>query len=46
MQHFSINYLALMVAAIVRFVIGGIRYSPVLFGKTWQALTHCARPRR
>ncbi|MBV8475081.1 MAG: DUF1761 domain-containing protein [Acidobacteria bacterium] len=42
MQHFSINYVALLVAAITRFILGGIWYSPVLFGKPWQGLTRCS----
>jgi hypothetical protein len=32
----QISYLAAGAAAIVTFVIGGIWYSPVLFGKIWQ----------
>src|SRR5947209_4346317 len=42
MQHFSINYLALVVAAIARFVFGWIWYSPLLFGKRWMSLTNCS----
>lgn len=41
MQHFPINYLALLVAAIVRLFIGAIWYSPLLLGKRWQALVQC-----
>ena len=41
MQHFPINYVALLVAAVARFIVGGIWYSPALFGKPWQGLTHC-----
>jgi hypothetical protein len=33
-----INYLAVLVAAIVIFVLGGLWYSPVLFVKKWMAL--------
>lgn len=32
----SINYLAVLVAALSTFLIGGLWYSPVLFGKIWQ----------
>jgi hypothetical protein len=32
------NYLAVLVAAIVMFVLGGLWYSPVLFMKKWVAL--------
>lgn len=39
---FAVNYLAVVVAAVVAFVIGGIWYGPV-FGKRWMALL--ARPR-
>ena len=39
MHHFpAINYLAVLVAAIVIFVLGGLWYSPVLFAKRWIAL--------
>lgn len=31
----SINYLAVLVSALVAFLIGGLWYSPVLFGKAW-----------
>ncbi len=34
----SINYLAVLVAGIVIFVLGGLWYSPVLFAKRWLAL--------
>lgn len=32
----SINFLAVLVAAISSFVIGSLWYSPILFGKVWQ----------
>ncbi len=35
----SINYLAILVAAIVAFAVGGLWYSPVLFGKAWAKLS-------
>ena len=39
MQHHpTINYLAVLVAGIVIFVLGGLWYSPVLFAKRWIAL--------
>ena len=38
-MHFpSINYLAVLVAGIIIFVLGGLWYSPVLFAKRWIAL--------
>jgi len=38
-QHYpTINYLAVLVAGIVIFVLGGLWYSPVLFAKRWIAL--------
>lgn len=41
MQHFPINYSALVVAAIMRFLFGWLWYSPLLFGKAWVSLTNC-----
>ena len=37
-QYPTINYLAVLVAGIVIFVLGGLWYSPVLFAKRWIAL--------
>jgi hypothetical protein len=37
-MHPHINWLAVFVAAIVIFVLGGLWYSPVLFVKRWLAL--------
>jgi hypothetical protein len=38
-MHFpAINYLAVFVAAIVMFILGGLWYSPILFAKKWIAL--------
>lgn len=34
----GINYWAVIVAAVVAFVMGGLWYSPVLFGKVWLKL--------
>ena len=41
MQHFPINYLALLVATLAKFFFGWLWYSPLLFGKSWMALTNC-----
>lgn len=35
MPQVHINYLAVVVAAIVAFIIGGLWYSPLLFAKLW-----------
>src|SRR5579872_5905649 len=35
----QINYLAVLAAAISTFLVGGLWYSPVLFGKLWQRET-------
>lgn len=34
----NINYLAVLVSGVVIFMLGGLWYSPVLFGKKWMAL--------
>ncbi len=34
----GINYWAVIVAAVVAFVMGGLWYSPLLFGKAWAKL--------
>jgi Protein of unknown function (DUF1761) len=34
----GINYWAVLVAAVIAFVMGGIWYSPLLFGKAWVML--------
>jgi hypothetical protein len=34
----SVNYLAVLVAGIAIFIVGGLWYSPVLFAKRWVAL--------
>ena len=36
MEGVSINYLAVGVAAVSAFIIGGLWYAPFLFGKVWQ----------
>lgn len=30
------NWLAIIVAALANFLLGGLWYSPILFGKRWQ----------
>lgn len=35
----QINYLAVVAAAVSAFIVGGLWYSPVLFGKRWMQLT-------
>lgn len=35
----QINYLAVVAAAVSAFLLGGLWYSPVLFGKRWMDLT-------
>ena len=34
----DINYLAVLVAAVIAMVLGGLWYSPVLFGNVWMKL--------
>ncbi len=38
MPQVHINYVAVLVAAIINMVIGAIWYSPAVFGTTWMAL--------
>ena len=40
MDFSKINYLAVLVAALSTFVLGGLWYSPLLFGKTWMRLNN------
>ena len=40
MQTVNVNYLAVLAAAIVSFVIGWVWHSPVLFGKAWMKLSN------
>jgi uncharacterized protein DUF1761 len=35
MDFSSINYLAVLAAAVSTFILGGLWYSPLLFGKAW-----------
>jgi hypothetical protein len=37
-----INWLAVAAAALVKFLLGWLWYSPVLFAKPWQAATGCS----
>jgi len=39
MQEVHMNILALLVAAAVKWMIGGLWYSPPLFAKPWQAMS-------
>lgn len=39
MIEFPINWLAVIVAAVLRMVVGSVWYSPVAFVKPWQQLT-------
>jgi Protein of unknown function (DUF1761) len=41
MHHVELNIWAIIVAAIVKFVIGMIWYAPPVFGATWMKLTQC-----
>lgn len=38
MEAVHINYLAVLVAAVVYYILGALWYSPVLFGKKWMKL--------
>lgn len=35
----EVNWLAIVIAALASFLLGGLWYSPVLFGKAWQRET-------
>lgn len=35
-EHLSFNYLAILTATVSTFVLGGLWYSPVLFGNAWK----------
>lgn len=35
----KVNYVAILVVALIQFVLGGLWYSPVLFGNKWMHLT-------
>src|ERR1700753_144510 len=43
MHGFDVNWLALVRAALVKFAIGGLWYSPILFGPRWGAIV-CVSP--
>lgn len=34
-EHLSFNYLAVLTATVSTFMLGGLWYSPALFGRTW-----------
>lgn len=36
MENLTVNHLAVFAAALSTFLLGGLWYSPILFGKTWQ----------
>ncbi len=36
MENMTLNHLAVIVAALSTFLLGGLWYSPVIFGKAWQ----------
>lgn len=38
-----LNYLSILVAAAVNFMIGGLWYSPILFGNKWAALNNLSK---
>jgi Protein of unknown function (DUF1761) len=38
MHGFDVNWLAVLVAALVKFAIGGVWYSPPVFGPRWGAI--------
>lgn len=37
MENIDINWLAVIVAGLTSFLVGGLWYSPILLGKAWQA---------
>ena len=42
MDFSKINYLAILVAALSTFILGGLWYSPLLFGKVWMRVNNFA----
>jgi len=42
MKEIPLHFWPLLIAAIVRFAIGALWFSPVLFGKTFAALAGCS----
>src|SRR5688572_33505508 len=42
MDFSTINYLAVLVAALSTFILGGLWYSPLLFGKAWMRANNFA----
>ncbi len=43
MQGVGINYLSVLTAAIASFILGGLWYSPLLFGKLWIKLNNISK---
>ena len=37
----EINYVGIVVATIVTFILGGLWYSPLMFGKIWMQIMEC-----
>jgi hypothetical protein len=42
-KEIPIHFLPILIAALVRFGIGALWFSPVLFGKAWATLTGCSQ---
>ena len=45
MDFSSVNFLAVLVAALSSFILGGLWYSPLLFGKPWMQATGVTQER-
>jgi Protein of unknown function (DUF1761) len=45
MHEFPINWLAVLVAAIIRMIVGSIWYSPIAFMRPWQLLSGVSEAR-
>ena len=45
METVQFNYPAILVAALISFVVGGAWYSPLLFAKTWMRKPGSTTPR-
>jgi hypothetical protein len=37
----DINYLGIIIATVVSFILGGLWYSPLMFGKIWMQIMEC-----
>ena len=44
MDFSKINYFAVLAAALSTFVLGGLWYSPLLFGKAWMRINNFSEP--